>query len=152
MPKDSIVATCATKGYPQKCPASSTRSPSSTRGHGETCSRPNDDNTPKKISEFKVYHMKNLNTTTEIVGNNITLEDLGVQSWLLEAKDAMIAVWQGKHPFTPFSEDSKRLNQTPGNVEGFEIVPHLSQRSMPYLSSISGFRNRPTLADGTRMD
>ena len=43
VPKDSFIATSANIGYRQKYLASTTR------GHGETCSRPNDDNTQHRL-------------------------------------------------------------------------------------------------------
>ena len=38
-----------------------------------------------------------------------------------ECEDALIAELQSKHPYTPFSEESKRLIHTQGSVEGFEL-------------------------------
>ena len=40
-------------------------------------------------------------------------------------KDALIADLRSKHPYTPFSEESRQMVHTTGNLERFELLRYL---------------------------
>ena len=48
-------------------------------------------------------------------------------------KDALIAELRSKHPYTLFSEESKRCIHTQGNVEGFEVCEISPKNSMSLI-------------------
>ena len=49
-----------------------------------------------------------------------------------ENKDSLIAELQSKHPFTPFSLESKKIIHAQGNVEGFELCDIFPKIQCPH--------------------